>query len=325
MNRFIVVLVGLVLPVSAFAQLDGPRVYWPLPKNMSVLGVHGVLGTANATFVNVNRIQPSLNLQNTLFLLSYSRSQPLFGRSVLFTGVVPAGVIETNSSLPTASDPFVHGLGDPSVGMTVNLFGAPGLMLREWLRYDLKTTVSLGAIFNLPAGQYDETQSLNVGSNQFKTRIHLPIVHSLGPWVSGERTTVEVTPSITFLANNDDSLGSTVDQDPMLSLETHLTRDVTRNAFASLDYTYLRFGQSTFVDNETGEIERTVGSRETHLLGATVSFRVNDNLLLYVTHMQTFNGTDVGSRVALEGALTRFSLTWSWHPVVERRRSFNND
>jgi hypothetical protein len=62
---------------------------------------------------------------------------------------------------------------------------------------------------------------------------------------------------------------------------------------------------------------------DTHLLGATASFQVNDNLTLFVSHMQSTSSD--ADPLTLEGALSRLTLTWGWHPVIEQRRSFNGD
>jgi hypothetical protein len=308
------------VPVQVEGQLDGMRVNWPLPKNFNILAVHRLSGTVNATLTNLPFIQPSLDIENELYLLTYSRSQPILGRSTVWTAVLPAGVIKTSSPLPVATnDPFVHGVGDPSLGVTINLVGAPALMLREYARYDLGTVVSLGVSGTFPLGQYDSLEPLNVGSNQYKVRFALPIVHSLGAWVPGGRTTIEVTPSLTWLTANNDSRGQTVDQDPLVAVEAHLTRDFTRNAAISADYSYIRFGESTATDNASGTVSGAVASADTHLFGATLNFTINDNLALFVTHMQTVSGE---APVALEGALSRVTLTWSFHRVIENRRNY---
>jgi len=321
-NLLIGAFLTLLAASPAAAQLDGTRTSWPLPKNMNVLGVHMLSGTVNASLTNVHQLQPNIDIDNKLYLLTYSRSQPVFGRSALFTATLPAGVIETSSSLPaSATDPFVHGIGDPSLSATINLFGAPGLMLREYLRYDHKLSVWFGVSGTFPLGQYDANEPLNIGANQYKVRLSLPMVRSFGPWVPGERTSLEVTPSFTWLSDNDDSQGTSVDQQGMVSVEAHLTRDITRRAFISADYSYLRFGEATRTANATGAAVGTTPSTDAHLIGGTVSFQINDNLNAFVTHMQTISGDDA-LPVTLEGALFRVTMTWSFHRVIERRGTF---
>jgi len=313
----------LVLASPLFAQLDGTRVYWPLPKNMNVLGVHHLAGIVDATWVNFHQIEPNLEIENDLYLLTYTRSQPTLGRTVWYTAALPVGVIKTDSSLPLPSnDPFVHGVGDPSLAVTFNVFGAPGLMLREYVRYDLRTVVSLGMNATFPVGQYDSSEPLNIGSNQFKFRLSLPTVQAIGPWVPGDRTTIEVTPSLTLISDNDDARGTTIEQDPLVAVETHVTRDLTRHAFVSLDYSYIRIGESTSRDNTSGATLSTRKATDAHLLGGTASFQINDNLNLFLTHLQTV--APESGPVVLEGALSRVTLTWSWHRVIERRRALGD-
>lgn len=305
----------------ALAQIDGARVQWPLPKNLSVFGVHILSGTANATLTNLPFIQPSIDIDNQLYLLSYSRSQPVFGRSAIFMLSLPAGIIRTNSNLPVeGANDSRDGIGDPSLGVTINLIGAPGLMLREYARYDLGTAVHVGVKGTFGIGSYDSDEALNIGSNQSKLRLSLPVVRAFGPWVPGRRTTLEVTPSLTLIGDNDDAQGTTIDQDPMFAVEAHLSRDFTKRAFISGDYTFARFGETRSTDNVTGAVSGAREAASAHLLGVTVSFQVNDNLQLFLTHLQTT--AEEKSPVALEGALLRVTLTWSWHPVIERRRDF---
>ena len=60
----------------------------------------------------------------------------------------------------------------------------------------------------------------------------------------------------------------------------------------------------------------------TLLFVGRASFQINDYLALFLSHMQSF--AEEESPVALEGALFRATLTWSFHRVIERRRTFND-
>ena len=306
------------------AQLDGTRVYWAVPINTNILGATAVRGTVNAAWTNLHRVQPSIRIDNSLYFASYSRSFGLFNRSAMASAILPAGAIGTAVALPPGTpigDDFVHGVGDPSLGLWINLLGAPELPVREFLRFEQSTTVSFSATGTVPLGQYDPQSPLNIGGNQWKLRLGLPIVHALGAWVPGSRTTLEVFPAWTIVGDNSDALGQTVSQDPTFSLETHLTRDVTSRAFLSLDYSFLRLGASTYTDNQSGAVVESTGSTEAHLMGATMGFEINENLRLFVTHMQTASD-DMGS-FDLSGELLKVMLSWSWHTVLERTRQLN--
>ncbi len=312
---------ALLSQAPAFAEFDGARVYWPLPKNTNIISAHLFSGTANASWSNWSAVQPEIDIKSDIYVLGYTRVQPVLGRTVNWQLLVPAGTTDTSSVLPvSASDTFTNGIGDVGIGGTVNLFGVPELMAKDWVRHELDLAVNLGLMVYAPTGQYDAGETLNIGSNQWKTRISAPIVKSFGEWVPGKRTTLEVMPAVMLFGDNDEAQGSRIEQDPLYSLELHLTRDLTEQAFISLDYTWLDGGEETFTDLATGVTARETNGIDADLLGVTLGFEVNDNLRVFLTHMQTLS-EDSGS-FALEGSLTKISFSWSWHDVLERVRQF---
>jgi hypothetical protein len=313
----------LLLSQPASATFDGPRVYWPLPKNTNIVSGHYLFGTANASWTNWSRIQPELNISSDLYMLTYTRVQPVFGRTAYFQLSLPAATLDTSSPLSIAGDTFTNGFGDPVLGATFNLYGTPGLKAKEFLRHDLDLSVHLGVQVTFPFGQYDGEESLNVGSIQWKVRLSAPIVKSLGPWVPGKRLTLEVMPAVVLFGDNDDAQGGEIEQDPLWSVEVHLTRDMTQQAFVSLDYTWIDGGEETLLDGDTGSVLRESQGLETQMLGATLGFEVNDHLRLFLTHMQTFSEEEDG--LSLEGSLTKVTLSWSWHDVLEKVRQFRRN
>lgn len=307
---------------AAHAAFDGPRVYWPLPKNTNILAGHLINGTANASWSNWSAIQPNVDIQSDIYLLTYTRVQPVFDRTIYWQAALPMGTTNTSSILPIdTQDTFTNGLGDPSVGATINLFGTPGLKAKDFVRHEQNLSINLGVNVTAPWGQYDNDESLNIGSNQWKTRISAPIVKSFGAWVPGSRTTLEIMPSVMFFGDNDDALGGDVEQDPLYGVEVHLTRDITQKAFISLDYTWLEGGEER-LSSANGTIVRETDGIDAGLMGVTLGFEVNDNLRLFLTHMQTISeGNDA---FELEGSLTKLTLSWSWHDVLEKVRTFRN-
>ena len=307
----------------AEAQFDGPRVYWPFPKNSNVVSGHLISGTANASWSNWTRIEPDIDIDSDLYLLGYTRVQPVFGRTVIWQALLPSGTTRTSSLLPDpAADTFASGFGDFSLGGTINLFGAPEMMAKDYVRHDLDLSVNLGVMVTAPTGEYDSQEALNIGSNQWKTRISAPIVKAFGEWVPGKRTTLEIMPAVTLFGDNDNAQGNRIDQDPLYSVEMHLTRDITENAYISLDYTWLDGGEEKYSDLATGVLVRESGGLDTDLLGVTLNFTVNDNLSFYLTHMQALEDDD--SALTLDGSMTKISFTWSWHDVLQRVQDFKN-
>ncbi len=319
----VILLIILSGALKVYPQLDGARVYWPLPKNTNILAVHFVSGTLNATWNNFELIQPSINIQNNLYMLTYTRVQPVLGRTAYWTIMLPAAQIETNTSLPVPELSQVgKGLADPGISATINLFGAPGMRAKDFIRYDLTTTVNFGVKATFPLGTYDSDEMLNVGSNQYKIRFSLPIVQALSFWAPGERFVLDVMPTATIITNNKNSMGNEIKQDPLYVIESHLSRDITKRAFLSLDYSYIFGGKSTYTDNKTGMMIRETDSFKTHLLGLTANFEINDHMQLFLTHAQTFSKPE---DISLKGSLLKVSLTWSWHDYFEKVNDFHGD
>lgn len=316
--------VAIALSLSAtmaHAEFDGPRTYWSLPQNTNIVSAHYVSGVANVAWTNWSRVQPNVDLDTTVFLVGYTRVQPIFGRTVFWQATLPSATIRTSSVLPVpTNDTFVNGLGDLAIGGTMNLYGAPGMRARDWVRNDLDLEVNLGASIHAPTGQYDADEALNVGSNQWKARVSLPIVKSIGQWVPGKRTTLEIMPAVMLFGDNNNAQGNRIKQDPLYSVEAHLTRDLMEGLFLSLDYTWLEGGEETFKDRDTGVVTGTSRGVDANLMGATLSFEINDNFRLFLTHMQTLG--EKRSGLTMEGSLTKISFTWSWHDILQRVRDF---
>ena len=134
--------------------------------------------------------------------------------------------------------------------------------------------------------------------------------------------TLEVMPAVMVFGDNDSAQGNRIEQDPLCSIEMHLTRDLTEQAFISLDYTWLEGGEETFIDLASGSQVRGTSGVDADLLGITLGFEVNDNLRLFLTHMQTLS--EDNSALSLEGSLTKISFSWSWHDVLEKVRQFRD-
>jgi len=308
---------------KVFAQLDGARVYWPLPKNTNILAAHIVSGTMNATWNNFELIQPSINIQNNLYMLTYTRVQPILGRTAYWTLILPAAQIETNTSLPVPElSQLSKGLADPGFSATINIFGVPGMRAKDFIRYDLNTTINFGVKATFPLGTYDSDEMLNVGSNQYKIRFSLPMVHAFSFWAPGERLVLDVMPSATLITKNDNSMGNEIEQDPLFVIESHLSQDITKRAFLSLDYSYIFGGEANYTDKETGMIVKKSDAFDTHLLGVTANFEINDHMQIFLTHAQTFNKP---ADISLEASLLKVSLTWSWHDYFEKVGDFHGD
>ncbi|MEZ4810803.1 MAG: transporter [Allomuricauda sp.] len=326
MKYIYTILVTILMFGKIQAQLDGPRTYTALPKNLNILSAHLINAKANASINNLSFISPSATVDNNLYMLTYTRSQPIFGRTFYSTLILPAGNIAATVNLDapgpvtSSNTVFQHGLGDLVWVNTINIIGAEGLMIKDYIKHESPSLLYFQAAATFPTGQYDSGNSVNIGSNQFKLKLGMPFVQRLGPWVDGKKMTLEVFPAYTLIAKNNDFQGQEVEQNGLFSMESHLTRDITKTSFISLDYSYMNGGSSEFFSKETGAMLNEQAGQNVHLIGATVGFNINDNLNLFLTHSQTFSsGND---NVSLDGTVTKITLSWSFHDFQDKFKNY---
>ena len=322
MRKYYFVFFLILIKATIFAQFDGPRTYWALPKNFNVLATHLVKADGNASINNFTFIYPNANISSNLYMLSYTRSQPIFGRTFYSTLVIPAGSISAvfNASVVGAATAFQHGMGDITWTNSMNILGAKGLMIKDYVRHEAPLLIYLRTSIVLPTGRYEPDNLVNIGSNQNKLKIGFPIVKTIGTWVDGKRMTLEVSPSYMFISKNNNFRGMELKQKGVFTIETHITRDITRNAFVSLDYSYIKGGDSDFYDGDSGVKVNTQDGQNAHLVGITVNYNINDNLNLFLTHNQSFASGN--KNVSLEGAINKITLAWSFHDFQEKFKSY---
>ncbi len=329
MKNIILLIILLSSAVKLTAQFDGARTYWAMPKNTNIVGFSYIKGKVNASINNLTFIQPDIHLDNNLYMLTYTRSQPLFGRTFYSTLLIPAGDITATTNietpLPGSSSVlnFKHGLGDIIWMNTINIIGAKGLMIKDFVRHENPTLVYLHAALTFPTGQYDAESDINIGSNQTKFKLGLPMIQRIGAPVDGKRMALEIFPSYTFISNNKDHKGLELQQDGAFILETHLTRDLTKNIFLGVDYSYINGGSTEFMSGETGQIVRTQEGQKAHLVGGTMGYSISDQIKLFLTHQQSFSSGNTNT--SLEGTATKLTLSIGFHDFQEKFNNYIND
>ncbi|UJH66392.1 transporter [Allomuricauda sp. SCSIO 65647] len=329
MKYLYITLVTLFMFGPAQAQLDGPRTYLAAPKKLNILSAHFINAKINASVNNLSFVTPGTIIDNNLYMLTYNRSQPVLGRTFFSNLIVPAGNITATLNVDpsgpgaTSSSVFQHGFGDLTWLNTINLIGAEELMIKDFVRHESPSLLYLQAGITFPTGQYDSENPINIGSNQFKLKLGLPFIQRIGPWITGKSMTFEVFPAYTIIGKNNDFQGQEVKQSGLFTLESHLTKDITKNGYLSLDYSYMNGGSSEFFSKETGMLVNEQAGQNVHLIGATLGLNINDNFNLTLTHNQTFSsGND---DVSLDGTVTKITLSWIFHDFQNKFKNYMGD
>jgi hypothetical protein len=262
-------------------------------------------------------VTPGANFDATLAIAGYARTFSLFDRAAMAAILLPMGRVSGDVTLAGKTfNQSASGFGDPMLELNINVIGPPAQKtLPDVQRYEPGFSVDLLADLALPIGEYNSDQPLNIGQNRWYGRIGLPIIWQLGPWVPGRRTTLEFLPAVWIFGNNNDYVGQTLETDPMLQLDAHLTRDFTERLWGSLDAAWYNGGQAT-VNGVQGEKLDNLG------IGLTLGYTINENLNLTVGYKSTINDNAPGD-LQMDGFMA--TLVFGWHPLIEGSRRLKSE
>jgi hypothetical protein len=237
-----IVIAGAVVlhAAGAHAQSIEPRFY-----SNSPVGVNFVIGGFAYTRGGA-AFDPSLpitdpNLQTSSPVIAYARSFALGDKSAKFDFYVPYTWL--SGSAIYQGDPVtrdVNGLADPLVRVSVNFYGAPALALPEFRAYQQDLILGASLQVSVPAGQYDPTKLVNIGSHRWFFKPELGASKALGRW------TIEAKAAVTlFTTNHDFYNGNVRAQDPLYSTQLSAIYNFESGIWMSIDGTYFAGGRTT--------------------------------------------------------------------------------
>lgn len=254
-------LVAVFLSKNASAQELTPRAYWPLPNGTNVF----ILTYQKSTGDIVT--DPSLPITGVdsdidYIQLAYQRTFSLIGRtaSIQLSQPFADGATE-GSAEGTALRRELTGLTDARARLSVNLKGAPSMDAAGFqaLRADPQTIVGASLLVQAPTGEYEPDKVINIGSNRWAVKPAIGVIWPIRPtWL------LEFEIGVWFFGDNDDFLGETREQDPILSAEVHLVKRIRSSFWVSLDANFYEGGRTS-----VGEIEQANLQRNSRV-GATI-------------------------------------------------------
>ena len=248
---------------AAAAQDMAPRAYWPAPKGTNVI----VLGYQYSTgdiltdpSLPVTGVESRINLAQ----VTYQDTLSLFGRTANVQFSLP---YTWGTSEGFAEGAFrsrnVSALADMRVRLAINLLGAPTMDVAGFqaLRAKPRTIIGASVLVQAPTGDYEADKLVNAGTNRWAVKPALGLIWPLYPtWL------IEFEVGQWIFGDNDDFLGTTRQQDPVVSTEFHLIKRIRPGFWASLDVNYYTGGRSTVGQDRRSDLQRN--SR----VGGTVLF-----------------------------------------------------
>ena len=113
------------------------------------------------------------------------------------------------------------------------------MTLREFMKYQPKTNIAVSVLINLPTGQYDPGKIVNIGTNRWAFKPEVGLSRTFGNWQ------MDAYAGVWLFAANEDHVNGTLTQDPLSSLEFHMTYNVRPGLWAGLDTNFYWGGRTT--------------------------------------------------------------------------------
>ncbi len=237
--------------LEARAQDDGPRVYQLAPEGLQTLTAF-LVNKRGDEGPDPGQTTPGSQTRTNLFVLRYARTFDWGGRQFTPFAILPIGQLNVTQGQGAGGES--SGLGDGQLGATFGLFGAPALSRASYADYRPMMSMSLLGRIYFPTGAYNSQQPVNLGANRFSYQVGLPTTFMFGQsYRDPHLTALEVLPTITFYSPNHDPFGAEErTQDPLFSVEAHLTHNLSRRIWLSADMLYRNGGESWTdgVDND---------------------------------------------------------------------------
>jgi hypothetical protein len=292
-------LLGLPWAGAANAQQgDGARAYQLLPDGARSAAVWALSAQGNST-IDPGRVFRGTNVDVTMSILQFTQTINVAGQQAGLFAVFPLGELSVDFNLRGGTRTATStGTGDLVLGGVFGLVGSPALSLPDYLAYDPGASLGVLAKVGLPTGTYDPDQLVNLGGNRVWGQFGLPMGYVLGTsYLDPELTTFELLPSVIVYGDNNDPFGpaTSTGQDPLWLVEAHITRNLSRAFWVSLDAVYMYGGETSTNGVANNDTQRSLG------MGATAFLHLPDNAGLKLTYGETVSANADGA----DGSLLR--------------------
>jgi len=235
----------------------------PLSYTNSPIGLNFLIAGYGYQTGNV-LVDPSLPLKNvkatvdTAFL-AYSRVLDFWGESGSLALIVPYAWLSASGDVfEQQKNVDRTGLSDLTLKLSVNLFGAPALSLKDFANYHQDTIIGVSLLVTAPSGQYIQSKLVNIGTNRWSVKPEIGVSKAVAPW------TFEGAASVTFFTDNDAYFGdNTRHQDALFAVQGHVIYNINRKMWCALDGTYYTGGRTSVngsLDNDLQSNSRWGGT-----------------------------------------------------------------
>lgn len=256
------------------AQDIEPRAYSNAPVGVNFL-IAGYAYTRGGLVFDSSLPITDPHLHTSSAVLVYARVLDLWDKSGKFDAVVPYTWLSGTANYAGQTiQRVVNGFANPGFRLSINLYGAPALTLKEFRDYEQDLIVGASLQVWAPWSQYDSSRLVNIGTNRWSFKPEIGVSKAAGTW------TLELQAAVTLFTDNNDFFGGAKrSQDPLYSMQGHVIHNFRSGVWASFDATYFTGGRSTIGGTLNNDLQQN------WRIGGTLAFPIDirDSLKLYAS------------------------------------------
>ncbi|HAY34899.1 MAG TPA: transporter [Ignavibacteria bacterium] len=294
MKYFLMLIISLMLTETLISQDLEPRNYSILPIGLNAAAL-GYVYSSGDIVSDANSPVKDLELTSNTIVASYVRTFGLFGKLARVQAVVPfiflGGDLKINGRDTSGTR---NGFADSKIKFGINLIGSPAMEPKEMMQFSEKFVLGTSLVIAVPTGQYFDEKLINIGSNRWGFKPEIGMSYKLGSFYFEFFTGVWM-----FTKNSEFLKTNTVTQDPILSLQGHISYLFPSKIWVSGNVGYSGGGDSQINGVEKNDYQRNVRSGFTLSVPLSMSHSVKASV-----------NTGVTTRIG--GNFTTYSLIYQY-------------
>jgi hypothetical protein len=264
---FLLLAASFCIAVPAQAQDLEPRLYINLPIDQNFIAASYFYSSGDVDLSSSSTISDaSIQLEGSI--LGYSRTLALADKVAKFDIKSSYSCIAGNALFSgTRRYGEECGVGDTQARFSYNFLGPLAQKAKEFRLRPRELVVGSSVQVNMPTGDYDGDKILNIGTNRWYIRPEIGTSIPLGKWE------IDLALGAKIFTDNNDSLGARLQQDPLYNAQIHLSYDIDRRQWLSLNMNYF-WGGNTQKDGINA-----APAQKNSRLGLTYSYALNSSYI----------------------------------------------
>lgn len=281
-------------PLAVKAQELEPRAYVPSPVGLNLV-VTTLSSTRGDVVFDAGSLFSNVHAKIDVAGLGLGRVFDLGGRQASVVVVAPYATGDVTGDVGEEARAVSRtGIGDLRIRLAAILLGAPAMTPKAFAASTPQTTLGASLTVVAPTGQYDSTKLVNIGTHRWALKPEIALTVPRGRW------DFDAYAAIAVFQDNPDFFGGHVrHQDPIASLQGHVSYTFRPRLWVALDATYYTGGVTTVAGLRNDD------RQDNARVGATLSVPFGKQQSL------KFSYSD-GAITRIGGKFTQFGVAWQY-------------